>query len=78
MDYNIIFQIYFPSGAWVKVTNSGGRALNVYIQAPEDDFGATEGLCGTFDGNIDNDLKGRDGTVETFSSRPQNFVESWR
>ncbi|XP_053404692.1 von Willebrand factor D and EGF domain-containing protein-like [Mercenaria mercenaria] len=75
------FLIDFPSGAQVKVDAYKGRLLNIYITSPEDDFGATQGLCGTLDGNRDNDLKHPDGTTDTFSMKrfqPNSFVESWR
>lgn len=75
------FLIDFPSGAQVKVDVYQNRLLNVWITAPEDDFGATQGLCGTFDGNRDNDLKHPDGTVDkiqTARMQANSFVESWR
>ena len=75
---DLLFQISFPSGAQVTVTNSGNRGLNIYITAPEDDYGATQGLCGTFDGRIDNDLTDKNGHVNRWSTRPKSFVESWR
>ena len=55
-----------------------GRELNVYINAPEDDYHHTQGLCGTFDGRRDNDQTGKDGHVHHWSRRPDSFVESWR
>ncbi|XP_052784032.1 von Willebrand factor D and EGF domain-containing protein-like [Mya arenaria] len=73
--------VSFPSGAQVKVTNSRGVALNVHITAPEVDFSGTEGLCGFFDGNRDNDLTYPTGKIATFPtnrSQNNNFVESWR
>lgn len=74
-------KIDFPSGAQVKVTVAPGRLMNVYITSPEDDFAATKGLCGTFDGNRDNDLKYPDGHTDKFPltrNQPNSFVESWR
>ena len=52
--------------------------MGVHVHAPEDDYEATEGLCGTFDGNKTNDLTGKDGHVYPFSAKPDNFTESWR
>ncbi|WAR27902.1 VWDE-like protein [Mya arenaria] len=75
------FQVSFPSGAQVKVTNYRSVALNVHITAPEVDFSGTEGLCGFFDGNRDNDLTYPTGKIATFPtnrSQNNNFVESWR
>ena len=68
----------FPSGAKVTVTAAAGQYMNVYVNAPEDDYNATQGLCGTFDGNYLNDQTGKDGTVYPWSSVPTAFVESWR
>ncbi|KAK3583346.1 hypothetical protein CHS0354_038959 [Potamilus streckersoni] len=69
--------IYFPSGAWVKA-EIGGPYMNIYVQAPEDDFGKTEGLCGTFDRTTENDLTGKDGHVHPHAAFPDAFTESWR
>ena len=52
--------------------------MNAYVNAPEDDYGATQGLCGTFDGNYANDQTAKDGTVHPWSATPNAFVESWR
>jgi hypothetical protein len=50
----------------------------VTVTAPESDFGATAGLCGTFDNNRNNDLQHNSGHVETFNYLPHAFIESWR
>ena len=71
-------KIYFPSGAWVKIHNNRGVALDVTIQAPPDDVDHTHGLCGTFDGRTHNDQTSANGHVERWSSKPDKFVESWR
>lgn len=74
------FLIDFPSGAQVKVT-ANKNLMNIYITSPEDDFGATKGLCGTFDGNRDNDLMHPNGQTDKFQLtrfQPNSFVESWR
>lgn len=71
----------FPSGATVEVRNYGGRSLTVSVKAPEDDWAATEGLCGTFDGQTSNDLKYSDGHFGPAPSggfKDNNFVDSWR
>lgn len=49
--------------------------MKVFIHAPEDDRGFTEGLCGTFDGNYGNDLTGKNGVVHKNSG---TFAETWR
>ena len=62
----------------VKVTVAAGRYMNAYVTAPEDDYNATQGLCGTFDGDYTNDQTGKDGTVYPWSAIPNTFFESWR
>ncbi|XP_053404327.1 uncharacterized protein LOC123554181 isoform X2 [Mercenaria mercenaria] len=74
------YLIDFPSGAQVKVTRVG-ESLDVTVAAPKDDFGATRGLCGIYDGNRDNDLTHPDGRVDVFplnGAHPKTFAESWR
>lgn len=76
-------QISFPSGAQVKVSNNGGRLLDVTVFAPEDDFpGRTEGICGNFNGDKTDDLmyQGSGKVDPKPDSRYQNdpFVDSWR
>ncbi|XP_053404691.1 von Willebrand factor D and EGF domain-containing protein-like [Mercenaria mercenaria] len=79
------YLIDFPSGAQVHVDIGKGRYYNVYITPPEDDFAATSGLCGTFDGNRDNDLTHKGGLIQDkfpltkhSQFQPHPFVESWR
>ena len=48
---------------------------------PSDDFGKTEGLCGTWDKDNTNDLKAKDGTVYGLGRRriaDTLFSESWK
>ena len=53
----------FPSGAVVSVytyvytySPPSNIFLNLYINVPSDDYGNTNGLCGTFDSNPKNEL----------------------
>ena len=62
----------------MTIINVRNSYFNVYITAPEDDFAATQGLCGTFDGRIDNDLMGSNGRTYPWSTHPTSFAESWR
>ncbi|XP_056012796.1 von Willebrand factor D and EGF domain-containing protein-like isoform X1 [Ostrea edulis] len=80
-----IFYINFPSGARleVKTAISPGRRgkeklpyMNVDIQAPPDDFGGSEGMCGNWNGVVGDDLKGGDGKVYT-PNRVADFTKSW-
>ena len=49
-----------PTGGYVTVeTTEGsldGKYLNVYMRGSPRDRGQTEGLCGSFDGDKDNDI----------------------
>lgn len=50
--------------------------MNVDIQAPPDDFGGSEGMCGNWNGVVGDDLKGGDGKVYT-PNRVADFTKSW-
>ncbi|XP_021376204.1 von Willebrand factor D and EGF domain-containing protein-like isoform X1 [Mizuhopecten yessoensis] len=77
------FNINFPSGASLKVTaalydrrhhTEKNGYLNVYLKVPTDDFGNSEGICGTYDGNPKNDRLGSDGLQHPNST---DFANSW-
>jgi hypothetical protein len=51
------------------------RRINVYIALSRTDREQTEGLCGTWNRNYDDDFTGRDGVVYQ-SSTP--FARTWR
>jgi len=79
------FVLNFPSGAFVRFDSQRwfGRwyFANFQIQLPSDDYQSTEGLCGTFDGNRNNDMKRRDGQVVNNGRRrtaPTSFTEDWK
>jgi hypothetical protein len=58
-----------------------GNALDISVTAPDQDFGATRGLWGTFDHNRGNDLRHKDGKVDSFpltGTVATSFAESWR
>ncbi|XP_066275460.1 von Willebrand factor D and EGF domain-containing protein-like [Branchiostoma lanceolatum] len=74
--------VYFPTGSWIKI-DVRGYYMNVYIYPSTDDFDKTVGLCGTFDGDKENDGRHfgttatdtiRDGAVISHSA----FVNSWK
>ncbi|BFZ00888.1 hypothetical protein BsWGS_03927 [Bradybaena similaris] len=72
------YGIYLPSGSEVKIESG---ATNVYISIPAFDKGRGRGLCGTNDGNKDNDFTHPDGHVDppcTQRCIPNAFLESWR
>ncbi|XP_045190136.2 uncharacterized protein LOC123547250 [Mercenaria mercenaria] len=79
------FQFVLPSGAIVNV-RSGRFLLDVWIKPSALDFGHTSGLCGTYDGDRENDFTLPDASVEVLSDvlewrgnfLPLTFVNSWR
>lgn len=83
-----IFYINFPSGARIKVDAShaynGARHhtteyspyMNIDVQAPPDDFGSSEGLCGNWNGDSSDDFIGGD-NIQYQSSSVANFSKSW-
>lgn len=50
--------------------------MNIDVQAPPDDFGSSEGLCGNWNGNKLDDFIGGDGITYQPSS-VANFSKSW-
>ncbi|XP_055022597.1 von Willebrand factor D and EGF domain-containing protein [Boleophthalmus pectinirostris] len=68
--------LFFPSGAFVRADISDW-GMSLSVRAPSVDYGHTQGLCGTFDHNTNNDLQGPDGTVYSPQEVLQ-FVERWR
>lgn len=67
-------QMIFSSGAFVRadVSNWG---MSLTLRAPSSDRRHTEGLCGTFDGQSDNDFHSAGGaTLEDLHT----FISEWR
>lgn len=50
--------------------------MNIDVQAPPDDFGSSEGLCGNWNGDNSDDFIGGDG-IQYQSSSVANFSKSW-
>lgn len=48
---------------------------NVYLKAPHSDKGKTEGMCGNFNGDPDDDFLGGDKKMHT---NQDAFGQSWR
>ncbi|XP_067669950.1 von Willebrand factor D and EGF domain-containing protein-like [Haliotis asinina] len=72
------FMISFASGSWLRVQDFA-TYINVEVQVPAEDFGHVQGICGTFDGNPDNELQGPDGeTFDLNDNVPTLFFRSWR
>ena len=68
-------KVRLPSGTVVRITRySWGN--NVKMEAPKSDETRTEGMCGNFDGQKDNEFSfGGDGRSH---SSADDFGESWR
>ncbi|XP_061674890.1 von Willebrand factor D and EGF domain-containing protein isoform X2 [Syngnathoides biaculeatus] len=64
----------FPSGALVRA-DVADWGLSLTLRAPGSDRGHTEGLCGTYDGQPDNDLRL---SMETSGEDLQAFISHWR
>ncbi|KAK1802432.1 hypothetical protein P4O66_022091 [Electrophorus voltai] len=68
--------VLFPSGAFVRA-DVHDRGMSVSVRVPSRDFNGTRGLCGTFDGNSQNDLHSPDGTAYQ-SGELDLFIQDWR
>nr|XP_054758979.1 von Willebrand factor D and EGF domain-containing protein-like [Lytechinus pictus] len=73
-------EVEFSSGAFIRADISDW-GMSITVQAPSLDFNRTVGLCGTFDGNPDNefhDKQGRDLDLAMRFGQANEFVELWR
>ncbi|GFR90472.1 von Willebrand factor D and EGF domain-containing protein, partial [Elysia marginata] len=70
------YEIFFPTGTAVVVTTTR-KYINVVIRMSSSDFGQSQGLCGNFDGNKNNDLTTRNGVLVPIK-RVDEFSLSWR
>ena len=59
------FQINLPSGVTVKISRARW-GLSTYVKAPQNANEDSEGLCGNFNGDPNDDIEG------------DNCFESWR
>ena len=76
---NLIFfaKVRLPSGTVVKITRySWGN--NVKMQAPKSDKTKTEGMCGNFDGDPNNEFKHGGPNGDRNTGDQNSFGESWR
>ncbi|XP_050419419.1 von Willebrand factor D and EGF domain-containing protein isoform X2 [Patella vulgata] len=71
------FMITFESGNWLRVKDFRAY-LNVEVQATSRDYGALEGICGTFDNNKRNEFISPNGMIFADSDIPVDFMRSWR
>ncbi|XP_076077826.1 uncharacterized protein LOC143048184 isoform X4 [Mytilus galloprovincialis] len=68
------YEIVLPTGTRVYVWIAMNRRLNVFITFSRKDRYQTEGLCGTWNNNRDDDFTGRDGKVY---DRAYPFARTW-
>ncbi|XP_065651893.1 von Willebrand factor D and EGF domain-containing protein isoform X3 [Hydra vulgaris] len=79
------FILSFSSGAYVKFNafHWYGKFYyaNIEVQVPSDDFNSTQGLCGTFDKNKNNDMTAKSGQIYAIKQGQianHMFTESWK
>ncbi|XP_055362364.1 von Willebrand factor D and EGF domain-containing protein isoform X2 [Betta splendens] len=68
--------LIFPSGAFVRA-DVGDWGMSLSVRAPSVDYANTQGLCGTFDRNGNNDFQASDGSLYGPADL-ESFLESWR
>ncbi|XP_042075813.1 von Willebrand factor D and EGF domain-containing protein isoform X2 [Haplochromis burtoni] len=68
--------LIFPSGAFVRA-DVGDWGMSLSVRAPSVDYGNTQGLCGTFDRNGNNDFQASDGGFYGPDDL-HSFIETWR
>ncbi|KAM4705152.1 von Willebrand factor D and EGF domain-containing protein [Rhinophrynus dorsalis] len=70
--------ISFSSGAFIRADVSDW-GMSLTLRAPSSDFKNTLGLCGTFDGNANNDFHDTKGVqLEDTSNIELNFINQWK
>ncbi|XP_045144587.1 von Willebrand factor D and EGF domain-containing protein [Echinops telfairi] len=70
--------IWFPSGAFIRADLSEW-GMSLTIRAPSSDYKNTLGLCGTFDGNPENDFHDKKGIkIDNRLNDLVAFINVWR
>lgn len=79
-------QIYLPHGGEIDVVyyrSIGWSTMNIQIYPSTSDIGQLEGLCGDYNGRLDDDLLHSDGSRTTVNvdyyrdTNPDAFSASW-
>ena len=82
----IVFQVVFPTGTSVRILlyDYGLWIINLEVYPTVLDVFRTSGLFGFLDGNIANDLRREDGTIDNigvfsyYGNHPDAFSMSWQ
>ncbi|XP_006834449.1 PREDICTED: von Willebrand factor D and EGF domain-containing protein [Chrysochloris asiatica] len=70
--------IWFVSGAFIRADLSEW-GMSLTIRAPSTDYRNTLGLCGTFDGNPENDFHDKNGVkIDQIFNNLVAFIHEWR
>ncbi|KAL4216825.1 hypothetical protein ACF0H5_024546 [Mactra antiquata] len=73
---NNIYTINLPHGTKVELKITPTGFINIYIYPSLADVNATEGLCGYFDNNTENDFTRRNGSIEKFDNDSWKVLDS--
>ncbi|GAB1607640.1 hypothetical protein Ahia01_001047900 [Argonauta hians] len=76
------YEVHLPTGAVVNIRQSSTKSqpfLNIMMKPSSLDYNSTQGLCGTYDTDLENDLLMSNGIVSTSKEqKPNKFSLSWR
>lgn len=79
------FQVYTPDDVEITINlvwaSLNFWSSNVYITTPSNYKGITKGMCGNRNGNKNDDLMLRDGTVikvQNGAKTPLNYADDWK
>ncbi|XP_052098806.1 uncharacterized protein LOC127733493 [Mytilus californianus] len=72
------YQVILPTGTVITIQSSGTQFINIWINPSSVDRGQTEGLCGSYDGNRNNDVFYPSNGRPDNNKNPTRFCMKWK